>query len=156
MTLIERLSKHVADLNVLYTKLHNYHWHVGGLEFFAVHHLTEDYYEKITDQYDAIAERIIQLGGTAPASLQEYLSLTGIKEETKKSFTPQEALKAVKGDFEYLTQSLHESRKQAADTNDAATDSLLTDSIADYEKKIWMLSVSLKSTTPTRASGYSA
>ena len=39
---------------------------------------------------------------------------------------------------------LHETRKAAADSNDAATDSLLTDIIAGLEKKIWMLNAALK------------
>ncbi|MEL3901225.1 MAG: DNA starvation/stationary phase protection protein [Treponema phagedenis] len=144
MTLIERLAKHVADFNVLYTKLHNYHWHIGGMEFMPIHEMTEAYYEEITGHYDAVAERILQLGGLAPASLQEYLALTGIKEETKKAFTPKDVLTAVKADFEYLTKELHETRNQAADASDAATDSLLTDIIAGFEKKIWMLNASLK------------
>ena len=144
MSIIERLSKHVADCGILYTKLHNYHWHVSGLEFPTIHQLTESYYEELTDNYDALAERILQLGGVAPASVKEYLSLAGIKEETKKSFTAKEVLIGVKADFEYLLAELHETRKAAADANDAGSDALLTDMIGAFEKKIWMLNACLK------------
>ena len=144
MAIVERLAKHVADFGVLYTKLHNYHWHVGGLEFSVIHQLTEGYYEDVAENYDSLAERILQLGGTAPASLKEYLALTGIKEETKKTFTAKEVITGVKADFEYLLSELRETRKAAADSNDATTDSLLTDLVADLEKKIWMLNATLK------------
>jgi antigen tyF1 len=144
MAIVERLAKHVADFGVLYTKLHNYHWHVGGLEFSVIHQLTEGYYEDVAENYDSLAERILQLGGTAPASLKEYLALTGIKEETKKTFTAKEVVTGVKADFEYLLSELRETRKAAADSNDATTDSLLTDLVADLEKKIWMLNATLK------------
>ena len=144
MAIVERLAKHVADFGVLYTKLHNYHWHVGGLEFSVIHQLTEGYYEDVAENYDSLAERILQLGGTAPASLKEYLALTGIKEETKKTFTAKEVVTDVKADFEYLLSELRETRKAAADSNDATTDSLLTDLVADLEKKIWMLNATLK------------
>jgi hypothetical protein len=144
MAIVERLTKHVADFGVLYTKLHNYHWHVGGLEFSVIHQLTEGYYEDVAENYDSLAERILQLGGTAPASLKEYLALTGIKEETKKTFTAKEVVTGVKADFEYLLSELRETRKAAADSNDATTDSLLTDLVADLEKKIWMLNATLK------------
>lgn len=144
MAIVERLAKHVADFAVLYTKLHNYHWHVGGMEFSVIHQMTEGYYEEITEQYDALAERILQLGGTSPASLTEYLKLAGIKEETKKAFNAKEVLTGVKADFTYLLNELRETRNAAADSNDAATDSLLTDIIAGLEKKIWMLGAALK------------
>lgn len=144
MALIERLAKHVADFSVLYTKLHNYHWHVGGLEFSVIHKVTEEYYEEITENYDTLAERILQLGGTAPASLKEYLSLSGIKEETKKAFSGKEVLANIKADFEYVLADLKETRTIASDSNDAGTDSLLTDLIADLEKKIWMINASLR------------
>ena len=144
MAIVERLAKHVADFGVLYTKLHNYHWHVGGLEFSVIHQLTEGYYEDVAENYDSLAEGILQLGGTAPASLKEYLALTGIKEETKKTFTAKEVVTGVKADFEYLLSELRETRKAAADSNDATTDSLLTDLVADLEKKIWMLNATLK------------
>lgn len=144
MTIAERLAKHVADFAVLYTKLHNYHWHVGGMEFSVIHQMTESYYEEITEQYDALAERILQLGGSSPASLAEYLKLAGIKEETKKAFTAKEVLNGVKADFSYLLNELCETRKAAAGADDAATDSLLTDMIAGLEKKIWMLNASLR------------
>ena len=72
------------------------------------------------------------------------MALTSIKEETKKSFTAKEVITGIKTDFEYLVAELHETRKAAADSNDAATDSLLTDIIAGLEKKIWMLNAALK------------
>lgn len=144
MNISERLAKHVADFGVLYTKLHNYHWHVGGMEFSVIHQMTESFYEEVTEQYDAIAERILQLGGTSPSSLAEYLKLAGIKEESKKSFTAKEVLTGVKADFSYLLSELRETRTAAADANDAATDSLLTDIIAGLEKKIWMINAALR------------
>ncbi|MGP1455346.1 MAG: Dps family protein [Treponema sp.] len=143
-TIIDRLSKHVADMSVFYTKLHNYHWHVSGLEFMPTHVLTEGYYEGITENYDALAERIVQLGSAAPASLKEYLALATIKEEPKKSFAVKEVLSAVKADFEYLIAELRATQKMAADSGDCTTDSIITDIIADYEKKLWMLNASLK------------
>ena len=46
MAIVERLAKHVADFGVLYTKIHNYHWHVGGLNFLVIHQMTDGYYER--------------------------------------------------------------------------------------------------------------
>ncbi|MCX7656459.1 MAG: hypothetical protein N2Z76_08040 [Treponemataceae bacterium] len=42
-------------------------------------------------------------------------------------------------DFEYFLGEYRVTRKLSADTDDAATDTMLADYIKDLEKKIWML-----------------
>ena len=140
----ERLAKHVADFGVMYVKLHNYHWHVSGLEFKVAHEMTESYYEEITDAYDKVAERLLQLGEVAPASLKEYLNLTGIKEEMEHSFCIVKVVTAVKADFEYLLKELHETQKLASESGDCTTDGIISDLIESFEKHVWMLSATLK------------
>ena len=140
----ERLAKHVADFGVMYVKLHNYHWHVSGLEFKVAHEMTESYYEEITDAYDKVAERLLQLGEVAPASLKEYLNLTGIKEEMEHSFCIVKVVTAVKADFEYLLKELHETQKLASESGDCTTDGIISDLIENFEKHVWMLSAMLK------------
>ncbi len=140
----KRLAVHTADMVVLYVKLHNYHWHVKGMEFKAVHELTEGYYEAMAENYDAVAERLLQLGGQAPASMKEYLEIAQIKEETSKDFKPAEVLKNVLADFEYLVKELQTTRIEAADANDSTTDSVLGGIIEQLEKQIWMLKYTTK------------
>ncbi|AIN93612.1 Dps family protein [Treponema putidum] len=140
----KRLSVHTADLAVLYVKLHNYHWHVEGIDFKPVHEMIESYYETISDFYDSVAERILQLNEKAPSSMKEYLAVTGIEEETNKSFKSVEALKKILADFEYLVKEIKVTRIEAADSNDASTDGILSGIIEYFDKQIWMLKSALK------------
>ena len=140
----ERLAKHVADFGVMYVKLHNYHWHVSGVEFKVAHEMTEGYYEEVADAYDKLAERLLQLGEVSPASLKEYLALTGIKEETSYSFHILEVAKAVKADFEYMLKELHETQKLADENGDCTTNDIVSGIIESFEKHLWMLSAMLK------------
>ena len=140
----ERLAKHVADFGVLYVKIHNYHWHVCGAEFLTVHKMTESYYEEMADNFDSVAERLLQLGKKAPASLKEYLSLTGLKEEDGNCFDTATVTSALKADFEYLLKELHETQKIATDSGDCTTDGIVSGIIASLEKHVWMLGASLK------------
>ena len=142
--LTQRLAKHVADFGVMYVKIHAYHWHVGGLQFKIMHELTESYYEEVTEAFDAVAERLLQLGKKAPATLKEYLSITGIKEEGKNSFTTSEVATSLKADFEYLLKELHETQKQAAESGDCTTDGIVAGIIAKLEKHVWMLGAILE------------
>lgn len=140
----KRLTVHTADFAVMYVKLHNYHWHVEGLEFRAIHELTESYYEKATEIYDSIAERILQLGEKAPSSMKEYLALTGIEEETDKNFKPLCVVEKVLKDFEYLAKEIGATRIEAADSNDSTTDAMLAGVLEYLEKEIWMLKSMMK------------
>ena len=140
----KRLSVHTADFAVLYVKLHNYHWHVEGIDFKPVHEMIESYYDSMSDFYDAVAERMLQLNEKAPSSMAEYLAVTGIKEETKKSFKSVEALKKILADFEYLSKEIKVTQVEAAAGNDVATDGILSGIIEYFDKEIWMLKSALK------------
>ena len=39
------LNKLVANLTVLYTKLHSFHWYVNGRSFYTLHTVFENYYD---------------------------------------------------------------------------------------------------------------
>lgn len=141
----KRLEKHVADCGVLYVKIHNYHWHVLGTEFNRAHEMTEGYYEEVADVLDSFAERLLQLGERAPATLKDYLRLTSIKEEdNSNSFTIVEVAKSLKADFEYMLKELHQTQKMAAESGDCTTDGLVSGVIANLEKHVWMLGAVLK------------
>jgi len=142
-TLIKRLEKHTADNLVLWVKFHNLHWHVRGRQFKAVHEMTEGYYDELAEDHDAFAERLVQLGVKAPASVKQYLNMSSVPELDAKDFTVEEVLNSVKKDFEYLLAEYKESRILAAESGDTSSEALLVDCIARLEKQIWMLSASL-------------
>jgi len=138
--IVKRLGKHVADCAVLYVKIHNYHWHVIGTEFNRAHKMTEGYYEELADVLDSLAERILQLGERSPATLKDYLKLTGIKEEDNANcFTIIDVAKSIKADFEYMLKELHQTQKIVAESGDCTTDGLVSGIIANLEKHVWML-----------------
>lgn len=71
-----KLNKYLADLHVLYAKLHNYHWNVVGLGFFEMHLKLEELYTATALEIDTIAERILQLEERPLASRKAYLETT--------------------------------------------------------------------------------
>lgn len=76
----EHLDQHLADLHVLYTKLHNYHWNVEGAGFFTLHAKLEELYDAVAEEIDAVAERILMIGHRPTASLAAYLEKAKLKE----------------------------------------------------------------------------
>jgi starvation-inducible DNA-binding protein len=141
--LVELLNKNIANLQVLYVKLHNYHWNVKGMNFKPIHEMTEMYYNYFAEQYDEVAERIVQLGGKPFATLQDYLMHTSLKEEIKKTFEAKNVLNGVLSDFETLNKEFKEISKTAGEFGDVPTANLADDNVAWLEKQIWMIKASI-------------
>jgi len=86
---IQHLQEIQADSHVLYVTIHNYHWNVKGLQFFAVHEATEKLYDTMSEIFDETAERILQLGGTPLVSLSEIMAKNDAQRRVEKIFRGQ-------------------------------------------------------------------
>ena len=139
----KKLNKYLADLHVLYSKLHNYHWNVVGIGFFEMHLKLEEFYTATAIEIDTIAERILQLEERPLASMKSYLEVSTLKEAESQKIKPAEAAKDVLSDYEVVLKEIREIVLMAADNNDDQTVALIDGSIANYEKHIWMLSAYL-------------
>lgn len=141
--LIKMMNKNLANLAVLNVKLHNYHWNVKGINFKQIHETTESYYEYFIEQYDEVAERIVQLGGKPLATLKDYLDNAAINEERENEFGSKSVLENVLADFEKLKKDYKELADVADELGDAPTVALAEDNIAWLEKEIWMVKASI-------------
>jgi len=140
---VEKLNVYLADLNVFYRKLQNYHWNVDGRNFFTIHAKLEEYYNEVSENIDTIAERILSIGGNPYGTMKKYLEITQIKEATDESITDLEIVEVIKKDFEYLLKEVKEIKAIADEAVDYGTSSIVDEMIIDYEKKLWMLSAFL-------------
>lgn len=137
------LNKEVANLAVLYTKLHNYHWYVKGPHFFQLHEKFEELYDEVTGLYDEFAERILMLGGKPVATLKQSLEIATILEASGLE-TKEEMIKVVISDFRQLDAELKEGIELAEAAEDDVTTDMFTTTRASLQKHIWMLSELLK------------
>lgn len=128
----------LADTMILNLKARNYHWNVVGPFFFQLHRLFEKIYQDLEEGADEIAERIRALGGHAPGSFAEYISITSIKEETDSP----EALDMVRQlvmDHELLIRRIKEVVDIANSVQDAGSSDLGVERIRILSKHAWML-----------------
>lgn len=138
------LNSFLSDLNVFYRKLQNYHWNVYGKEFFVLHEKLEEYYDKINEQIDEIAEHILMLGKQPLGTMQDYLNNTCIAEAKNERIKDDVIFENVIKDFEILLKKVTEIKKQADEQNLYATSSLMDEYISDYIKVLWMLNQSME------------
>lgn len=139
---INGLSKLLADTYALYLKTQNFHWNVKGPNFKTLHLLFEEQYNELANAVDAIAERILTIGGVAPASFKIYMELTDI-EDGDPSLVSHEMVKALHDDHSKVLKSLYEVLKDAQEDGDEGTVSFVGARIEDHEKIRWMLQASL-------------
>lgn len=141
---VEKLNLYLANLNVLYRKVQNYHWNIVGTGFFSVHEKLEEYYDAINEQIDDVAERILSIGGRPLGTLKDYLAVTTIKEAENKEISIPEAVADVKKEFEAMLKLVKEVKEAADEENDYGTSALVDEYISTYEKNLWMLNAYLK------------
>ncbi|MFC3749174.1 Dps family protein [Paenibacillus sp. GCM10012306] len=137
-SLEQTLNREVANLNVLYVKLHNYHWYVKGEQFFSLHVKFEELYDDITLKMDEVAERLLSIKGRPAATLKEYLELATIQEATGKEDT-RAMLQSLIEDFATVAEELTEGIELAEQGNDQPTADLFIKIRSDLEKQQWML-----------------
>lgn len=138
---IEKLNVILANANVLFTKLHNYHWNVKGPAFFQLHAKTEEYYTQFATMYDDVAERILQLNGTPLVTLKAILSSATVKEEERTEFSVEHIMHSIIHDFEVM-QKLFKAISADEKTDDI-TRAYCDEQIGFLEKELWMLRSSL-------------
>ncbi|GGF73377.1 DNA starvation/stationary phase protection protein [Paenibacillus albidus] len=132
------LNRQVANLNVMYVKLHNYHWYVKGEQFFALHVKFEELYDEVTLKMDEVAERLLSIKGTPAATMKEYLELSSIQEATGKEDT-RGMVQSLIEDFATLSEEMTEGIEVAEQAGDQPTADLFTTIRNDLEKHQWML-----------------
>lgn len=132
------LNKLVANLTVLYTKLHSFHWYVSGRSFYTLHTVFENYYDYTTATLDEAAERLLAIGGRPVSTLKGALELATIKEATEKE-TTSEMVASVFYDFELLKKDLSTLMELSEEEGDQGTSDFALGVKTQLEKNIWML-----------------
>lgn len=139
MELENKLNEFLADLNIFYRKLQNYHWNIEGKDFFQVHAKLEELYDEINEQIDEIAEHIAILGGQPLGTMKDYLEKSSIKEAENKKIKSEEIYNNILSDYEELLKKTIEIKEKSENKKEYSTSSLIDDYIKEYGKIIWML-----------------
>ena len=139
------LSKLLADEFVLYTKTRNAHWNVEGPDFHTKHLFFESQYEQLDETMDSVAERIRQLGHYAPATLQSFLKLTHLTEQSSQPNDSLGFIKELLEDHESIIIFLRENiNKFANEYGDLGTSDYITGLMEKHEQMAWFLRAHLK------------
>ncbi|MHA2959929.1 Dps family protein [Priestia megaterium] len=150
MNLENVLNQQIADFNVLYTKLHRFHWYVKGPQFFTLHEKFEEFYNETADYIDEYAERLLAIGGSPIATMKQFLQTATLSEDGNEQ-TSDEMVETLINDYTLLVKNLKNAVKKAEAAQDHVTADLFIGTIGNIEKHIWMLKAALPVKTSVNA-----
>ncbi len=140
--IIVNLNQLLADLNVLYRKLQNYHWNIRGKEFFELHAKLEEYYDYVNEQIDEVAEKILMEGGQPLGRMKDYLEISRLSEAENEKISADKVLENVEKDFRYIKGEILALKAAADEANAYEVSALADELISGYSKAIWMIAQS--------------
>ncbi|MBS0000460.1 MAG: DNA starvation/stationary phase protection protein [Cyclobacteriaceae bacterium] len=135
---VTSLNQLLADYEIHYQKLRNFHWNVTGPDFFDLHDKFEELYHDAFEKIDAIAERIRVFDNRPYSTFDEFIS-NGTLKEVKKEITALEMVKEIMSDFQGLIQDITQVVTITKSTGDIGTEDMMLDFTKYLEKQHWML-----------------
>lgn len=128
----------LADTYLLYLKTQGCHWNVQGPRFYFLHQLFEEQYKELSDAVDTIAEKIRSLQEEAPASFEEFRSLSNMQ-EYRSGMSEEAMLKELAEDHERIIQHFAQAIELCQEAADETTADLFIERSRAHEKMAWML-----------------
>ena len=138
---IRILNKYLTDFLNLALITKQAHWNMRGPNFIAVHEMLDPFNEKLLEYADTLAERAVQMGGTALGTPEIVVGETAFDEYPLDISATDEHLR------ELLTRYAQVANSVRADIDaeraDAATIDILTSAVEDLDKYVWFMEAHL-------------
>jgi len=137
--LVKLLNARLADASDLKSQVKQAHWNVKGPQFFQLHELFDDVAGRVEAQIDEIAERAVQLGGTALGTLRMAAAASTLP-EYPAGFTESLAHAAAVADrLAAYGAAIRAAIDEAAALGDADTADMFTGFSREADKDLWFV-----------------
>lgn len=135
--IIPVLNQLLAEFTDLALITKQAHWNMKGHNFISVHEMLDPFNEKLLEYTDKIAERIVQLGGTAFGRSQDIVEHTPFSHYPTNISMVEDHLNALLP--AYATLANHIREIITTGNGDETTRSILTDASEDLDKFLWFI-----------------
>jgi starvation-inducible DNA-binding protein len=142
---IALLNARLADGIALATK--QAHWNLKGLQFIGIHEMLDGFRTAQDDWNDSMAERAVQLGGTALGTSQVVAATTKLPAYPTDTYAIADHLAALIDRYAHYANALHENIDQADEAGDADTADLFTEVSRGIDKQLWFLEAHVQEPT---------
>lgn len=133
------LNARLADCTDLSTQVKTAHWNVKGPQFIALHKLFDEIYEDVAEHADAIAERCMQLGGSALGTARLAAHNSKLDEYPIDIFTCEDHVREVSKRLAQFGQLARQAIDQADEAQDRDTADLFTEISREMDQWLWFV-----------------
>ena len=133
------LSGCLADGIDLYNATRHAHWNVKGPHFHALHTMFETFYGQLASDIDELAERLVQLGGTAMGTSQAVNGATRLPPYPTDLKAGMGHVAALLDRYTAVAKAVRDGIDQTDAAGDADTADLLTGVSQHLDKAVWMM-----------------
>ena len=142
--MITMLNQELADMSDLYSQTKQAHWNVKGEQFISLHRLFDEFAAALTDYVDDIAERSVQLGGTAMGTNRMSAAETRLKEYPSEAMDSMEHVQQLVERYAMVAASTRAAIDTADKAEDVDTADLMTEISRGMDKWLWFLEAHLQ------------
>ena len=136
----ENLNQLLADTITLRDLYKKHHWQVSGPTFYALHLLFDKHFGEQNELVDAIAERVMMLGGVSVAMSVDVAERTLIPRPPKGREAVPAQLSRLLHAHEIVLREARTMAREAAEKGDDGTNDLLVSSvIRTNEMQVWFV-----------------
>jgi len=136
---ITLLQDRLAEAIDLASQAKQAHWNVKGPAFIALHELFDGVYTRAGDHVDALAERIVQLGGTAEGTIKVAANRSRLPEYPLAIASGKEHVEALSRSLAAFGAMIRKAIDQADEVNDKDTADLCTEISRAADKDLWFV-----------------
>ncbi len=144
---IDLLNARLADGIDLALATKQAHWNLKGPQFIGIHEMLDGFRTAQDDWNDTMAERAVQLGGTAIGTTQAVAAATKLPPYPTDTYKIADHLAALIDRYADYANALHENIDQADEAGDADTADIFTEVSRGIDKQLWFLEAHVQEPT---------
>jgi starvation-inducible DNA-binding protein len=151
---VENLNQILADTITLRDLYKKHHWQASGHTFYQLHLLFDKHYGEQAELVDAIAERIMSLGGVSIAMAADVAEMTMVPRPPKGREAVPVQISRLLHAHEIILQEARTAARLADQAGDDGTNDLLVSSIIrTNEAQVWFVAEHVVDEPLVRADG---
>src|SRR5579875_3347354 len=120
-TAIELLNANLAEAIDLALATKQAHWNLKGPQFIAVHEMLDGFRTQLDEHVDTMAERVVQLGGTALGTVQTVAEASSLTAYPTDIYAVKDHLAALIDRYGKLANAVRAAIDESDEAGDADT-----------------------------------
>lgn len=138
------MNVRLAELVDLALAIKQAHWNLKGLQFIGVHEMLDGFRDGVDAHVDEVAERLVQLGGTAHGTAQDVSSNTSLKPYPTDIHRIEDHVKALADHYAGVGAAVRKSIDETSDLGDEDSADILTGVSRTLDSNLWFLEAHLQ------------